>query len=79
MKSLTVKLPENLFSEICREAVRRKVSRSEIIRGRLSAKKSAPSSLWERMEDLVIYDDSLPKDLSSNKAHLKKYGQNRAR
>ena len=35
-------------------------------------------SLWDRMEDLVITDDALPKDLSANKKHLKGYGQNRS-
>jgi hypothetical protein len=29
------------------------------------------------MEDLVVHSDSLPADLSVNKAHLKNYGQNR--
>jgi hypothetical protein len=35
-------------------------------------------SLWSRMEDLVIESDPLPTDLSSNKAHLKRYGKNRS-
>ncbi len=30
------------------------------------------------MEDLVIKDDSLPRDLSSNKDHLAGYGKNRS-
>lgn len=79
MKVLSVKLPETLFLDISREAERRKVTRSEVIRDRLSAKKPAKASLWDQMEDLVIHEDTLPKDLSANKAHLKKYGQNRTR
>lgn len=79
MKVLSVKLPDTLFLEISREAEKRKVSRSEIIRERLAAKANAKSSLWDRMEDLVIHGDKLPKDLSANKAHLKGYGQNRSR
>jgi hypothetical protein len=76
MKVVSVKLPENLFLDISREASRRKVTRSEVIRDRLSAKTPTKASLWDQMEDLVIHDDMLPKDLSANKAHLKKYGQN---
>jgi hypothetical protein len=55
--------------------------KSEIIRERLSHKAAGASrakdSLWSRMEDLVIQSDSLPADLSANKAHLSNYGQNR--
>lgn len=55
--------------------------KSEIVRERLTrraaAVKRANCSLWRRMEDLVIHSDSLPTNLSTNKAHLKNYGQNR--
>lgn len=79
MKVLSVKLPDELFLDISREAGKRNVSRSEVVRERLAAKRSSSPSLWERMEDLVVHEDSLPQDLSSNKKHMEKYGQNRAR
>ncbi len=79
MKVLSVKLPDTLFLEISREATKRKVTRSEVIRERLSTSKSKGTSLWDRMQDLVIMDDESPGDLSSNKKHMKKYGQNRSR
>ena len=78
MKTLTVKLPDPLFAEIDSDAKARKTSKSEIVRERLARGGSAGASLWSRMEDLVIERDSLPRDLSSNKAHLKNYGKNRA-
>jgi hypothetical protein len=80
VKTLTIKLPDELFAEISRAAEIRKVPKSEIVRERLQSKsvpsRDAPASLWDRMEDLVIPDDALPKDLSAAKKHLKGYGKN---
>jgi len=78
VKTLTVKLPDPLFSEIAGEAKARKVSKSEVVRERLRRVKARKTSLWDRMEDLVIDDPSLPRDLSSAKAHLKGYGKSRS-
>ncbi len=81
MKTLTVKVADGVFAEIASAAKARNMPKSEIVRERLTHKAASASlakgSLWNRMEDLVIHSDSLPVDLSSNKAHLKKYGQNR--
>lgn len=81
MKTLTVKIPDVLFADIASAAAARNVPKSEIVRERL-ARKSATAkpelrSLWDRMNDLVIRSDSLPVDLSSNRAHLKDYGKKR--
>jgi hypothetical protein len=77
---MTLKIPEDLFAEITSEARARNVSKSQVARERLARRRTAKSkgSLWNQMEDLVIQSDSLPDDLSSNKAHLRSYGQNRA-
>ena len=80
MKTLTLKLPDSLFAQIANDAKARNVSKSQVVRellahGRADANQG---SLWSRMEDLVVEADSLPADLSSNKAHLKRYGKNRA-
>jgi len=79
MKTLTIKVPDELFAEISRAAEIRKVPKSEVVRERLLEKSTAAGtglgSLWDRMEDLVIGSDSLPGDLSSNKGHLKDYGK----
>jgi hypothetical protein len=82
MKTLTVKVADALFAEIAGAARARNVPKSEIVRKRLIRKaataKRRKGSLWSRMADLVIQSDSLPADLSANKAHLKNYGQNRS-
>ncbi|PYI90765.1 MAG: hypothetical protein DME97_16425 [Verrucomicrobia bacterium] len=81
MKTLTVKVTDGLFSEIASAARARNLPKSEIVRERLTHKaamaKRRAGSLWRRMEDLVIHQDSLPADLSANKTHLRGYGQNR--
>jgi hypothetical protein len=78
VKTLTIKVPDALFAEIASAAETRKVSKSEIVRERLAAQpgfaRTKKASVWSRMEDLMIRADSLPTDLSSNKAHLKGYG-----
>ncbi|HEY3602079.1 MAG TPA: CopG family transcriptional regulator [Chthoniobacterales bacterium] len=82
MKTLTIKVPDALFAEIASAAQVRKVAKSEIVRERLlrppGSTPAQKATLWSRMEDLVIPTDSLPKDLSSNKAHMKNYGKKRA-
>jgi hypothetical protein len=78
MRTLTVKLPDPLFAEIESAARARKVAKSEIVRERLERAQTVKTSLWSRMEDLVIQTDNLPPDLSSNKEHLKNYGKNRS-
>jgi hypothetical protein len=84
MKTLTVKLPDPLFLEIASQARARNISKSDVVRERLTVQKAGTSarghrgSLWDLMRDVVISSDALPRDLSSNKKHLKGYGQNRA-
>jgi hypothetical protein len=77
VKTLTVKLPDPLFAEIETAARSRNVTKSEIVRERLERGQSEGTSLWSRMEDLVIEGESLPRDLSSNKDHMAGYGKNR--
>lgn len=80
VKTLTLKLPDALFAEIANDAKARNVSKSQVVRERLAHSRAGANqgSLWSRMEDLVIEADLLPADLSSNKAHLKRYGKNRS-
>lgn len=83
VKTLTIKVPESLFAEIANAAKIRKVSKSEIVRERLvggvPGQTAAPASLWSRMEDLVLKEDHLAADLSSNKKHMANYGKKRPR
>ena len=80
MKTLTVKVADEVFAEIATAAKARNMPKSEIVRERLTHKataaKRAKGSLWSRMEDLVVHSDSLPADLSASKTHLKHSGQN---
>jgi len=80
MRTMTLKIPDALFAEITSEAKARNVSKSQIARERLANRRvrTSKASLWSRMEDLVMKSDTLPADLSSNKAHLKRYGKDRA-
>jgi hypothetical protein len=73
MKTLTVRLPEALVANIEAESRARKLSKSDIVRERLSAadrtRGDAPI-LPEALADLIGSVDGLPADLSSRK---KKY------
>ena len=75
---MTVRLPEALFAEIESATRSRNMPKSEIVRERLDCGKGVKASLWSRMEDLVIHDESLPTDLATNKEHLRHYGKNRS-
>ena len=75
MKSLTIRLPDSLVTEIQRESQRRNISKSDVVRERLHHPQGAAharGSMRDLIGDLIgsVRDDGLPADLSSNK---KKY------
>ena len=84
MKTLTVRLPEALVAEIEAESHGRKVSKSDIVRERLSGahsirERSAPPSA---VADLIGSVKGLPAGLSARKKHYLRsagYGQKRPR
>ena len=83
MKSVTIRLPDSLTEDIEAEARRRKMSKTDIMRERLSRNMEnakVPPSL-EAIADLIGSIDGLPADLSRNKrAYLKAgYGRKRPR
>ena len=84
MKTLTVRLPEALVSQIEAESRRRRLSKSDIVRERLSRGESMgeqrPASL-EAIADLIGSVTGLPPDLSARKKHYLNagYGRKRAR
>jgi Arc/MetJ-type ribon-helix-helix transcriptional regulator len=85
MKTLTVRLPDALVSEIEGESRRRKLSKSDVVRERLStpsrSDKSSAASL-DAIADLIGSVDGLPRDLSGRKKKylgLTGYGRNRSR
>ena len=83
MKTLTVRLPEALVADIEAESRARKLSKSDIIRERLSAGDGARGDapvLPAAIADLIGSVDGLPADLSARKKkHLEATGYGRKR
>jgi Ribbon-helix-helix protein, copG family len=83
MKTLTIRLPASLATQIEAEARARKVSKAAIVRERLSAaggvRGDAPISP-DAIADLIGSVDGLPADLSARrKKHLEATGYGRKR
>jgi len=84
MKTLTVRLPEALVAQIEAESRERKLSKSDVIRERLSiaqVRSRRPASL-DAISNLIGSIDGLPADLSAQKNKYLKatgYGQKRPR
>lgn len=84
MKTLTVRLPEELAAELEAEAERRGLSKSDIVRERLErARPEPPPSLppsLASIADLIGSVEGLPEDLSSRKkAYLRDWSYGRKR
>ena len=85
MKTLTVRLPEALVAQIEAESRDRKISKSDVVRERLSLavnlKGSGPTS-FQAIVDLIGSVDGLPPDLGARKKYYLKvtgYGRKRPR
>jgi Arc/MetJ-type ribon-helix-helix transcriptional regulator len=82
MKSLTVRLPEAVVAEIEAESRRRRLSKSDVVRERLTAAESSrgrPKTL-DAIADLIGSVDGLPGDLGAKtKKYLKSTGYGRKR
>ena len=84
MKTLTVRLPEALVAQIEAESRRRKLSKSDVVRERLTGEGSRRRrpALLDAIADVVGSVDGLPCDLSARtKKYLKStgYGEKRTR
>ena len=82
MRTLTVRLPDELAAQIEAESRRRKLSKSDVVRERLSRARSRNPALasLERISDLIGSVDGLPPDLSTRKKkYLAKTGYGRKR
>ena len=82
MKTLTVRLPEALVTEIEAESRERQRSKSDVIRERLSRaeKPSSTARLPDSIADLVGSVSALPANLSMRKkGYLKSMGYGRKR
>ena len=84
-KTLTVRLPERLVTEIELESRGRKCSKSDVVRERLQRARrpnGRQSAALDAIADLIGSVDGLPADLSANKKRYLKatgYGQKRPR
>jgi Arc/MetJ-type ribon-helix-helix transcriptional regulator len=85
MKTLTVRLPEGLVAQIETESRRRRLSKSDVVRERLTrgaSSRRAQPKLLDAISDLIGSVDGLPRDLSARtKKYLKStnYGGKRTR
>jgi hypothetical protein len=83
VKTLTIRLPAHLLAEIAAEGRRRRISKADVVRERLSTcARGAPSVSFKAIVDLIGAVHGLPADLSANvRAHLRRtgYGRKRAR
>ena len=83
MQTLTVRLPEALVADIETESRQRRISKSDVVRERLSAaRRTRRPTVLAAIADLIGAVDGLPPDLSSRtKQYLKStgYGEDRRR
>jgi hypothetical protein len=81
MKTLTVRLPEPIVNDIEAESRARKISKSDVVRERLSRRPAQPGrDPLAGIADLIGVVDGLPSDLSARSAaYLKKTGYGRKR
>ena len=80
MKTLSLKIPEQLDLRISHEVARRKIAKSELVREALDyfftgkAKKKQPSAL-DLARDLAGKYRSGVRDLASNPKHMEGFGE----
>jgi predicted transcriptional regulator len=76
MESMSIKLPRALSAKVSRLAKRRNVSRTEVVRDALEAYTAQEgASAGSAASDLKGCLKGLPRDLSTNRKHLKGYGE----
>jgi len=82
MKTLTVRLPEDLIAQIEAESHRRRLSTYDVVRERLTTRRSRGnrSTLLDAVADVIGSVDELPSDLGARKKkYLKSSGYGRKR
>jgi Arc/MetJ-type ribon-helix-helix transcriptional regulator len=82
MKTLTVRLPDMLAAQIEAESRRRNISKSDVVRERLTRTTDAPSNALDAVADLIGSVDAAPADLSARRKDylaVTSYGRKRPR
>jgi hypothetical protein len=77
MKTLTVRLPDELAAQIEAESRARKMSKSDIVRDRLASAKPLRAGALDDIADLIGSVKGLPPDLSANKKKYLRAGYGR--
>jgi len=77
MKTLTVRLPDEVAAQIEAESRERKLSKSDIIRERLTRERRRPTDPLESISDIIGSVHGLPVDLSARKKKYLKAGYGR--
>ena len=77
MKTLTVRLPDKLAAEIEADSRARKVSKSDIVRDRLTSAEPKRAPSFDDIAHLVGSVKGLPSDLSANKKKYLRAGYGR--
>ena len=80
MRTISVKLPDALLRQLESEARRRRVTKSQLVRASLEqalaeGKEGARVSCYDLARDLAGKVKGLPRDLATNPAYLKEFGQ----
>jgi hypothetical protein len=80
MKTLTVRLPDMLVADIEAESRARKVTKSDVVRERLTSPSQQPNPSFETIARLAGSVDGLPSDMSAKvKRYLSATGYGRKR
>ena len=79
MKTVTVRLPERLAAEIESESRARRISKSDVIRERLTKMRQPPSDQLESIRDLIGSVHGLPAYLGEQKKKYLRQGYGRKR
>lgn len=77
MKTLTVRLPDELAAQIEAESRARKISKSDIVRDRLASARPPQAGPLDDIADLIGSVKGLPADLSANKKKYLRAGYGR--
>ena len=80
MRTISLKTPHAVFRKLESEARRRRVTKSQLVRANLEqalaeGKEGARVSCYDLARDLAGKVKGLPKDLATNPAYLKEFGQ----
>ena len=81
MKTLSIRLPDDMAAQLEAASRARKMSKSEIVRDLIASANPRPAGSLDDIADLIGSVDGLPADLSSNhKRYLRVgYGRKRSR